>query len=472
MNVGHLKNTIVYASGDIVPKILVFISFPILTRHLTTGDYGIVNFVNTLNMFLLVFSVLNLNTYYLVNFHRQNNIVNEKRLLGNLSIFLFIYNVILLLLTILSGYLYDLTVVSEISFFPFIFIGVISNFFNAFSVLPLASFRVKEQSLAFAGVNIAKNVVQLALTVLLVVYLKLSTQGVLYSILAANALFFVFYTVYTIRNASLIFNSAQVKEALRFSLPLVPGAVAYLLITLSDRIIIAKYLSFDKLGLYSTAATLGLLINIISSGFYQALEPYIFKQYHEEGFKNEFLKTRKLFLSIILFCSLPIALYAQEFLYYMSNTEFHSAYIYVPLILLGGIFSGLNLIYSTTITASGNTKVNSFNIIIGCLVSVVLNLLLIPLIGIWGAPVSFMTAFFTMLFLSIYKSRLPFPESKELVLGGLWLIIVYLSVYTLKTPPGYITILIKAFAIALFTFIAVRLMGITEFKKLFRGVLK
>lgn len=472
MNAGHLKNTLIYASGDIIPKILVFISFPILTRYLTTEDYGIVNFVNTISMFLLVLSILNLNTYYLVNFHKLGSTYSKKKLLGNLTTFLFIYNLIILLITSFAGYLYDSKITSQVAFFPFIFIGVLSNFFNAFSILPLASFRLKENARAFASANIIKNILQLALTILFVVHLQLSSKGVLYSILIANVIFFFYYAFYSMRNAELTYNSHQIKEALTFSLPLVPGAIAYLLITLSDRILIAKYLSFDKLGIYSTAATLGLLINIISSGFYQALEPYIFKRYHETDFKPEFIRIRKLFYSILLVCSLGLALYSQEFLFYMSNESFHNAYIYVPPILLGGIFSGLNLIYSTTITARGNTKVNSFNIMIGCLASVVLNLLLIPLIGIWGAPTSFAIAFFIMLLLSIYKSKFPFLSKGELMIGGLWLLLVYIFVFMIKLPPGYITILLKGLTLISFIFIAGRLLGITSLKKLFGELIK
>ena len=61
-----IKNTTIYAIGDIVPRLLGFISFPILTNYLSPAEYGIVNYINTLNLFLVVFSVLCLNTYYLL----------------------------------------------------------------------------------------------------------------------------------------------------------------------------------------------------------------------------------------------------------------------------------------------------------------------------------------------------------------------------------------------------------------------
>ncbi|WP_370848124.1 oligosaccharide flippase family protein [Phocaeicola coprophilus] len=50
-----VKNSTIYALGDILPKLFSFITFPILTSYLTPAEYGILNYVNTLNVFLLVF---------------------------------------------------------------------------------------------------------------------------------------------------------------------------------------------------------------------------------------------------------------------------------------------------------------------------------------------------------------------------------------------------------------------------------
>jgi O-antigen/teichoic acid export membrane protein len=65
-----VKNTTIYAIGDIAPRLLGFISFPILTQFLTPAEYGIVNYVNTVNTFLTIVGFLCLNTYYLVYYNR------------------------------------------------------------------------------------------------------------------------------------------------------------------------------------------------------------------------------------------------------------------------------------------------------------------------------------------------------------------------------------------------------------------
>lgn len=45
-----IKNTTIYALGDIVPKIISFLIFPVLTSYLSPEDYGIINYVNTFKL--------------------------------------------------------------------------------------------------------------------------------------------------------------------------------------------------------------------------------------------------------------------------------------------------------------------------------------------------------------------------------------------------------------------------------------
>ena len=460
VNEGYLKNTVIYALGDVIPKALAFISFPILTRYLTTEDYGIVNYVNSLTMFLLVFNVLGLNTYYLVHYHKCDTDEERKKLFGTLSIFIFFYNVILLFIFSFAGGLFDKHFNSKIPFWPFIFIAVFSGFFNAFSLLPLASLRLKHKSFQFAIINIGKNIVQLLMTIILVVVVKMSALGVIYSILIANAVFFIYFSIYIYQNAVFQFDKAQLIKALRFSLPLVPGSLAYLLINLLDRIIIARFLSLSDLGLYGTAATLGFLINIISTGFYQALEPHIFKCYNQENFKKEFERIRRIFLVILLSVALGLAFLAKEFLYFMSNEGFHSAYLYVPIILIGGVFSGMNLLYATVITASGRTKVNSVNTIIGCLISIGTNFILVPWIGITGAAVAFTVAFAVIFCLSMTYSHFSIFSIKEIIICMIWLSAIYFLVYYLNFSPSLYSILIKTITVCIFALFALRFLGV------------
>ena len=62
------------------------------------------------------------------------------------------------------------------------------------------------------------------------------------------------------------FNYQQIKEALKFSLPLVPASMAFIL-GYMDRFILQQYVSLKDMGIYSIAYTLGFAVNVVISGW-------------------------------------------------------------------------------------------------------------------------------------------------------------------------------------------------------------
>ena len=162
------------------------------------------------------------------------------------------------------------------------------TFLIYFSILPSALFRAIEKPLPLTILNVSRGVIAFALTLVLVIYFDYTALGVLYANLIVNFIF-AFVFMYMIRHHMIWnLNFKQIKEALAFSLPLVPGAISYYLATISDRILIDKYLSLSDLGIYGIAATIALILNIFSFGAYKAFEPYIFKNWGGDQFVSVF----------------------------------------------------------------------------------------------------------------------------------------------------------------------------------------
>ena len=91
---------------------------------------------------------------------------------------------------------------------------------------------------------------------------------------------------------------------------------------MSDRILIERYAGLTELGIYSTASTLALLLNIVSMGAYKAFEPYFFKIYGSDIFLTQFKKIYNAFFFVLLIGVSGLALFSKEFLKIMSSEDF------------------------------------------------------------------------------------------------------------------------------------------------------
>ena len=444
------KNTAIYALGDIIPKLLNLITIPILTTHLSTEDFGIVNYVNSIEMFLSILTLMGLKTYFLVYYYRAGDEEKQKRLLGSLTILVLFFNLLLCTILMVIGPIFFNKIGQNINFYPFIFLGIANNFLSTFSTLPSALYRVRENPLPLTVINALKGLLILLGTIIIIRHTP-NAEVVLRVKILVSAVFAVYFGIIAIRNSIFKIDFSLFKQALLFSLPLVPGDIAYYFSTMSDRILIERYLSASVLGIYSLAATLAGLLNIISYGAYKAFEPFFFKTYGQITFVHNFEKVRNILLYIMLVFGLCLSIFSKEVVVLFAKPEYIDASNYVAPLVLGVMISSIATMYGTVLTAQSKTKLNGVISLITAVVSVVFNMIFLPIIGIWAATIANVLIFSLSLFLSRTISNIRI-ETLRPMLGIVFFILVsYLANYHIGFNNVIQSVLLKVLIVSLFS---------------------
>lgn len=391
-----LKNTIYYSVGEICPRIIAFFLLPIYTHFLTPADYGIMSYTNTVMLFFVVLGTLALNSFVLRYYFIWNNEGDRRRLIGSVVSVILLMNLLILGLafTFLPQLIEKYHI--QVPWDPYFRLAVILNFLDSFSILPLVIYRVRQDALTFVKLNLGKTLLQVGFNLFFIVYLQIGLIGYYYSMLCTYIPYFCIYLYIIKKYATFSFDFAIIKEGLRFSLPLLPGALAYLILSVSDRIILERNVSMAEIGIYNVAFTMALALNIVIQSGYKAIEPEIFKRYGAADYFSFIKKLQSIFFIAIYVVGLGICLFSQEVFYFMTGPNFHSGYKLVPLLIVGVVMSGQNVIYSGILSAEKRTKVIGFVTIIGGLFSILFNVLLIPLGGIYAAAISSAVSFTIM----------------------------------------------------------------------------
>lgn len=455
-----LKNSAIYAVGDIAPKLFNLITFPVLTSFLAVEDFGIINYINSVEIFLTILTFLGLKTYYLVFYYKQDSEKKKRELLGNLTLFILFVNVVFTFSMLLVGNYLFKAIGSTVEFFPYIAIGLVTNFFSILSVLPSALYRVKENPGPLTLINLIKGGVIMLLTCALISKFP-NAQFVLYVKLVVSVIFGIFFLWITSKNAIFRLNILQLKSALIFSLPLVPGSIAYYFSTMFDRILLDKYLTTTAVGLYSTAATLAAVLNIVAYGSYKAFEPHFFKNYGTPSFVSGFTVIRNSLIWVILSFGMCICLFSKEFLLLFSSNNYHTAYLYVPLLVTGVFANSLQMMYSTVLTAQSKTKLNGMISIFCAVFSLVFNVIFIPRIGIWAAAISNLLIYVLGWLISRWCSAINIGITKEAFSASLYVVIVVSFVYVIELESIYYRIILKVMASIIFMLLSYRLLNVS-----------
>lgn len=458
------KNTAIYAIGDIVPKLLNLITFPVLTSNLSTADFGIINYINSIEAFLTIFTFLGLKTYYLVHYYKVKTEEDKKKLLGNLSIFIVAFNILVTSIMMICGsQIFAAIGGDDITFYPYISLGVLCNFFSILAVLPGALYRVQENPLPLTIINAIKGLLIMILTCIFVIK-EPSAITVLNIKLIITAIFGVLFLYITSKNAILKFDLNQIKLALAFSLPLIPGDAAYYLSSMSDRILIEKYISAESLGVYSMAATLTGMLNILAYGAYKAFEPFFFKTYGTPSFVTNFKKVRELLLYILLPLGLCLAAYSKEVIRLFSTSGYFEAYQYVPALTLGVILSAISCMYSTILTVESKTKTCAAISIICAGLSVFINVILLPKIGIWAAAIANIVIYLVTLYASKYFVNFKVKSIKSVISVLLFIIFVFITNFLISVDNIMMSLLYKSIFVITYLIILSAMFRITPLR--------
>lgn len=455
-----LKNTGIYALGEIIPKLFTFLIFPIYTRHIEPSQYGIIDYINTIDTFISVFCILSLNTYFLYAYYKEDTETGKKRLFGSLSVFSLAFTIFISVLLHVIGPAAFKSWGSDVPFYPYISLGIVSNIFNIVTLLPICLYRVKENPLPITIITICKSAFVLIGTTLAVTYFNGAAYEVLFVRVVIGALFAFIYIYLAKDDILLCLDKRIIVKALRFSLPLVPGAVAYYVFNLFDRILIEKYLTLGDLAIFSTASSLAMMLNIVSNGAYRSFEPYFFQTFGSDSFNNNFCKVRDTLLTVVVIFAFAIGIFSKEFFEIFTSPLYYVAYNYVPIILIGAIIYSISLMYETILIAKGMTIKCTLITFIGAFTSILLNVIFLKRYGIYSASLVLSFSFLLVLLLRIRYAKVNvehFRGSTFVILSSIFMCFI---LYSINFNNIFFSILLKFMLWVIFSLFSVKYMKV------------
>lgn len=454
------KNSLIYTLGEILPKISSFLLLPVFTRYLSTEEYGILSYTESFMLLFSVLGTLGLNSYALRYYFERKDEESRKLLIGTVYMVIGIANVILLVIGFITFPKLIEKYSIQVPWYPFFLLAIINNFLSSFNSIPLVVYRVRQDSTKYVALNFSRFFLQLLLNICFVVFLEKGILGYYISTLIVNVPYFFVYLAIIKNVACFRISYNYVKEGLKFSLPLLPGSISFFFLTVADRIILERYVSLSDMGIYNIAISLsGALGMVIQSG-YHAIEPEMFNKYAQPDYFPFIKKTQAYYFSAIYVMAMTIALYSQEVFAIMTAPSFHKGYHLVPIILIGIVMSGQNIIYDGVLSAEKRTKIIGAISIIGACISLVFNVLVIPYLGTIAAALSRMVSYVIMNVILFAAMTYPGKSISKELFSTLILFIIPHIVFLLFPEISMLGLVVKLLIILFFSFLLIKMYNI------------
>ena len=286
----------------------------------------------------------------------------------------------------------------------------------------------------------------------LIGYLVLSGYGVfgaIISLLAVKVIVFTAGFLVVRREVRIAKPSiAVLKPYLGFSLPLLPFTLCVWVVDLSDRYVIGYFMNVESVGIYSVAYGLGIIVAFFYAPLAPVLLPTITDLYENnkvQELKNHLKYSLKFFLMFAIPSFFGLSTLSKSILTALTTPEFVKGYLIVSIIALGTILQRSSWIFSDVLMLFKKTKTVALIYGFSALINMVMNVILVPIIGILGAAIATLITFTFLLLITsnISYKRLPFDIDLKFVIKSIIsAIIMSLLLLNLNTT-GAINIIIS-----------------------------
>lgn len=383
----------------IIVSLRGLILLPILTKTMDTELYGIWVQIGVTASLLTFLATLQLHGAIIRFFAGEQDKAKIKE--GFYSVFglVFLFNLLLIVFIAVLSEPLAITFFGGEEAIPFVRLLCFIIPTTALDLICIEFFRAVHKMKKYSCFLILQQILEVSL-ISYAVLTGYSLFGALISLIIARAILFIVCFLFVYAQIGIEKPDLSVlKPYLLFSLPLIPAALSCWVVEISDRYVIAYFLGVASVGIYSAAYGLGTMIGMFMSPLGITLLPTMFKLY-ENNKIEELKKLLNYSLKVYLMFAIPslfgLTLLSKSLLLTFTTSEYVSAYLIVPIAALGTIFYVGGGTIAIILQVLKKTKIFAVVGGTGAVINLILNIILIPIIGILGAAISTLITFFIM----------------------------------------------------------------------------
>ena len=449
--------TAIYGVSSILGRMINFLLVPLQTAVLSQSAYGINVDFYSLIAFLIVVVTFGMETAYF-RYSEQDGFDEGKVFGAGLAmIALVLAGMGLLVLLFQDALLHSLRWENTPEYLYY-FLAILA--LDALSALPFARLRRNNKAVRFAGIKLAlifSNVL-INLYIFLPAYWEQhgslgywshEMRGVGYIFIAnfwASVVMFALLLP-TLFPLKLNLDKKYVKTLLIFGIPLLIGGLAGIANEMLDRQLL-KYLlpketAFAGVGIYGAVYKISIFLILFNQAFRYAAEPFFFKNAKAKDGPVRMSKVMEGF-AWIMCVGFVLIISGLDYLKFFVDEKFWTGLYLVPILLLANVILGINTNLNVWYKVSDKTVYGIYITFVGLLFTVVGNVALIPVLGILGAAITTLVAYFAMFVASVLWGNKHYPVPYNWGKIGAFLAFACLAVFILhytQWPSGPLKVL-------------------------------
>jgi O-antigen/teichoic acid export membrane protein len=413
------KHSSHYLGGRVAVMVLGFVSFPVFTRVFSVSDYGVMNLIINSVLLLTVISKFGFQHAVQRYYPECANSPDPDALPRYYSTLFFGTGAISIVLC--SLFLVSVPLGSA----KFLGITATGALTLACALVTIRALRSMQNNLMqmenktklFNGVDILQKATVITVICLLLFFWKKSIFAFILGMVVVEALVLVQYMPVLKKRGLLSPRKIDFRffrEAIAFSFPLMTAEIAWVVLDSGDRFFIQHYLGAQALGFYAAAYGIATYLqDILMAPLQLALFPICMKVWASEGKKatQEFLSRSLDQFMLIAVGVVSVAIVtSRDVVVLLASKKFAQAHALLPYLVIGLVLSAVTIFFRPGLLIHKKASKIATATLGASILNIVLNILLLPKIGLVGAAIATTISYAAIVVFLAYQSLgvLPF----------------------------------------------------------------
>jgi O-antigen/teichoic acid export membrane protein len=461
----HTSN---YTISSVLVTLAGLVSFPILTRVLDVGEYGVMNLIATALSLMVGIAKLGMQ-HSTLRFYSEIKAGKQGITLdGYVSTVMLGMGAVGFLVTLLWAIISQFVPQSwwnddRVKIFMLVTSSLI--LIRVVDSALVNQLRAQERSGVLMVFNVLRRYFALVVLLGTLFYIAGNLWGFFLATIVGELVPVLILGIWMLRGQVPRFNMFSVKlfkEMLVFGIPMVGYELSTVILSMGDRYLIQNILGAEMLGIYSAAYNLcDYLKAILLASLVAAAQPMYMRLWAEKG-PTETIEFLRRFMHIYLLAAAlviaGVASIGQELLVILASEKYRGGATIIPFVMTGMALHAVVVIIGAGLYIDKRSKTVLVLIVGAAVLNVALNLLLLPRLGLLGAALANLLSFaFLLLGCAIAgRGTLPVPVPiGQLLKTSTFGVAMYLSVKQIHTESEFLTLTLRvAIGCALFATLA------------------
>ena len=410
-----IENFIIYGFGSALGLLIPFIMLPILTRIYPNAEYiGLYDSVNVLVFFASYVGILGIADIMFRYFFEEEGDRYRKKVTST-ALFTLIPSglIVAIIVAILRKPLANL-ILGDPGYSNLVLIASVTIYFTVINAVIAAPTRMRNQRGRYLTVNICSSLASYSI-VLPLLFIGWYETAMPIALMCSMILTVTSFMIMNRHDFSLsAVDREMCVKLLKLSLPSMPSYLFYWVISSAQLIFITNIRGIEETGIYSVGSKMASVSQLINTAFGVGWSFFVFSTMKDKDHTEMISKVFDYLSGISFFLVCVVVMLSQSVFVLLFEAEYAEGKWVMPVLFLAPLIMMLYQSITSQYTVIKKTYVGPCCLAAGACICVLLDILLIPVIGLRGAAVANLSGFTVALCLMAFLLR----RRKLIILRG------------------------------------------------------